>query len=92
MKKPLVALIGMVAMVVVPSAAFADEPTGDGVYRLPVITIYGKRPSKPSVVIELTRPTAAAAAGAAHESLREELLKASMPPALKAADQAREAH
>lgn len=89
MKKPF-ALLGLVAMVLVPSAAFADGP-GDGVVNLPMITIYGKRPARPNVIIELTRPTAAAAAGAAHESLRDDLLKASMPPALKAAEQARDA-
>ncbi len=86
MKKPL-SLLALVAMVAVPSAAFAD---GDGVVNVPMITIYGKRPARPNVIIELTRPTAAQAAGAAHESLRDDLLKASMPSALKAAEAARD--
>lgn len=88
MKKSFAVLLGLAAVVVVPSIAAADEPAGP-VITLPVITVYGKRPAKPSMTIELTRPTAAREAGAAHEDLRKSLLEASMPAALKAAEQSR---
>jgi len=68
------------ALVLLSAAASADETPG--VYTTPVVTIYG-RPNKPSVVIELTRPTAAAAARAAHEGMRNAWLERSVPAALK---------
>lgn len=89
MKKSFAVVLGLAALVVVPSVASADEPSGDGVVQLPVITVYGKRPAKPSMTIELTRPTAAREAGAAHEGLRRSLLAASMPAALEAAERSR---
>jgi len=98
MKKSFAVLLGLAAVMVVPSIASADEPSGPHVsvgseqkpvVTLPVITVYGKRPAKPSMTIELTRPTAAREAGAAHEDLRKSLLEASMPAALKAAEQSR---
>jgi hypothetical protein len=56
------------------SSASADQT-------LPEIVVYGHR-QMPSVVIELTRPTAAHEAGAAHEAFRREMLEKSRPPAL----------
>lgn len=85
----LVALIGLTTSMAVPSIASADEPGGDGVYRLPVVTVYGRRPARPSVIVELTRTSAAHEAGVAHEGLRESLIRASMPPALRAVEDAR---
>jgi hypothetical protein len=58
-----------------PSTARADD---ENVHTLPVITIYG-RPNRPSVVIELTRPTAARAAAAAHEEMKAALVAKTEP-------------
>jgi hypothetical protein len=49
---------------------------------LPTQTVYG-RPDKPMVQIFVKTPTAAQAAGAAHESLRQSLMAQSMPAGLK---------
>jgi hypothetical protein len=65
------------------STAFADEPGADSVRTLPMITIYGKRPPLPSVVVEITRPTAAHEAGRAHDEMRNAWILASEPTALK---------
>ncbi len=68
--KKLLAGLALASILVVPSLASADTPASeDGVTYLPAITIYG-RPNRPSVVIELTRPTAARAASAAHEEMK----------------------
>jgi hypothetical protein len=77
-------LVAGVVLALTPSLAFADPDVGS-VRTLPVIVVYGRAP-KPSVVIELTRPTAAHEAGVAHEVLRTRLVEASAPPALRAAE------
>jgi hypothetical protein len=71
------------AVSLVPFAAFADTSTADeaGIHHLKPITIVG-RPNKPSVVIELTRPTAAAAARAAHEEFHAALIESLQPATL----------
>jgi len=48
-----------------------------------MITIYGKRPPLPSVVVEITRPTAAREAGRAHDEMRNTWIVATEPAALK---------
>jgi len=75
MKKIVLAFALAAASSFVTSSAFADET-------LKEITVYGKRPARPSVIIELKRSTAAEAAGAAHESLRASLVEQSRPATL----------
>lgn len=79
MKK--VALLFAAALGLVTTSALADDPA-PVVYVTKPVTIVG-RPNKPSVVIELTRPTAAAAARAAHEELRSALVESLKPATLK---------
>jgi hypothetical protein len=84
-----VALLGAVAVVCVSSSASADpKAAADGVYTMPVITVYGRAP-KPLVVIEITRPTAAHEAGTAHQRLRDELAAELVPAALRPQPNAR---
>ena len=64
------------------SSAFADEPS-DNVRTLPMITIYGKRPPLPLVVVEITRPTAAHEAGQAHDEMRNAWLLKTEPAAMR---------
>ena len=75
MKKLLVALLAG-SLVLVATAASADEPTPSIVLR--PITIYG-RADKPHVEIILTRATAAAAAGAAHDGMHARLMAPAEP-------------
>lgn len=66
--------------------AMADPPAPQstpGVYVAPEMTVHG-RPNKPMVAIVIRTPTAAEAAGAAHDRLRLESLGRSQPPALAA--------
>ncbi len=82
-RAPLFAIALSVAAALVVAPAFADPtaptvPAAPAVYVMPVITVPG-RPSRPTVVVVVTRPTAAAEAGAAHESLRATLLARSEP-------------
>ena len=70
-----------VALTLVTTTAFADDETPI-VHTLKPVTIVG-RPNKPSVVIELTRPTAAQAARAAHEEFRSALIESLKPATLK---------
>ncbi len=65
--------IALAAVMAVPAIASAEETTVK-VTTLKTITIVG-RPNRPSVVVELTRPTAAHEAGIAHESLRASLVR-----------------
>jgi hypothetical protein len=68
--------------------ALADPPvdpavaeSAPGVLHLAPRTIYG-RPNRPMVVIEVRTPSAADAAGAAHESVRASLLNRAEPAAM----------
>jgi hypothetical protein len=78
--------LGMTSILLVSTAAWADAPgeggASGGVRVLPEITIYG-RVALPHVVIELPRPSAARAAGEAHDDMRERWLEASEPAALR---------
>lgn len=75
--------LAAVALSLVSVVASADETaSAPKVYTTPVVTVYG-RPNKPSVVIELTRPTAASAARSAHEEMRNAWLEKSVPATLK---------
>ena len=76
-------LLTLLAASLVSLGASADGATvdADGVYHLKPITIVG-RPNKPSVVIELTRPTAASAARVAHEDFHVALLVSTQPATL----------
>jgi hypothetical protein len=80
--KKLVALMCMsaAALVAFPSAA-DEESSSPGSFTLKTITIVG-RPNMPHVVIELSRPTPAIAARAAHDEMHARLTAASAPPAL----------
>ena len=94
MKRVALAVLGL--LFVLPSVAFpaladstspppapsAAASSGPGFVAVPTMTIFG-RPNKPSVVILVKRPTAAAEAGAAHAALREAQLKAAEPAALR---------
>jgi hypothetical protein len=86
MKKLGLALnLGVVTLLLCSSLAYADSDQnteGGVVHTIPIITVYGRAP-KPSVVIELSRPTAAHEAGSAHEYLRERLTAQSIPPGLR---------
>lgn len=53
------------------------------VHTMPTIVVYG-RPNRPNIVIVVKTPTAAAAAGAAHEALRASLLAQTEPGLLRA--------
>ncbi len=67
------ALVAASAVLFSAAPASADFPASpDGVTYLPVITVYG-RPNRPTVVIELTRPSASHEASAAHEDMRAHL-------------------
>jgi hypothetical protein len=80
-RSSLVAALVMVAapLVVVPAFADGTAPkTGPGVLVMPDHTIYG-RPNRPMVQIEIRPLSAAAAAGAAHETLRTSLVNKSQP-------------
>jgi hypothetical protein len=81
MKKLLVLLaVSSAALVSVPSSA-DEASSGPGTVTLKTITVYG-RPNMPHVVIELSRPTPAAAARAAHDEMHARLTAASAPAAL----------
>jgi hypothetical protein len=56
--------------------------TKPGALTTPTFTVYG-RPNRPLVSIDIRTPTAADAAGAAHERLRVQTLAKSEPSALK---------
>ena len=62
------------------TVAHAD-PTASptpGTYVMPTFTVTG-HPQRPTVVVVVTRPTAAHEAGAAHQAFREALLARSEP-------------
>jgi hypothetical protein len=69
-----------VSVVFVAAPAFAGDvdASGPGHYQSPVIVVYG-RPNRPNVQIVVKTPTAASAAGAAHEALRLSLMAKSEP-------------
>jgi hypothetical protein len=76
------ALAATAVLAAVP--AFADDTAvkvAPGTIVLPPRTIYG-RPDKPMVVVEIRPLSAAAAAGAAHETLRTSLVNQSQPAPL----------
>ena len=81
MKRTLAVLAAAVAMLASVSAS-ADDLCEPGVQCLKVVTIYGRAP-KPLVVIELQRPTAASAAGQAHEAMRARWLQQLVPATLR---------
>ena len=59
----------VLAVLLVPAAAVAEEPAAPRVTTLKTIVIVG-RPDRPKVVIELTHPTAAHDASIAHDAMR----------------------
>ena len=67
----------ILALLAAPELARADQDA-PGTVTIKTVTIYG-RADKPHVEIILTRPTAANAAGAAHDGLRARLLSATEP-------------
>ena len=75
MKKALLVL-SVLAISTFTGAALAD---GEGGFTTKTVVIVG-RPNKPSVVIELVRPTAARAAGAAHEEMRQKMIESLPQP------------
>ncbi len=80
--KKLVALMLVTSAALVAAPSSADEASSaPGSVTLKTITVYG-RPNMPHVVIELSRPTPAAAARAAHDEMHARLAAASAPPAL----------
>jgi hypothetical protein len=82
MKTLLAALLAAAAaLAAVPAGADDTVKVAPGTIVLPWRTIYG-RPDKPMVVIEIKPLSAAAAAGAAHESLRTTLVNQSQPAPL----------
>ncbi len=85
MKSWIAAAIATAAVLAVAAPALADDTaavatTAPGVIVLKPRTIYG-RPNRPMVVIDIRPLSAAAAAGAAHESLRTSLVGQSQPSA-----------
>ncbi len=78
MKNVLVAVLAA-SLALVATTASADEPTPSIV--LKTITVYG-RADKPHVEIILTRATAAAAAGAAHDGMHARLISQAEPRAM----------
>jgi hypothetical protein len=81
----LLPFVFVAASMLAAGPAMADPPTPSrpGHVVVPTVVVYG-RVDKPNVVVLVKVPTAAAAAGAAHESLRAALLEASAPAALRA--------
>jgi hypothetical protein len=83
-----VALAAVSLLAVVPSWADGPEQaalvqrSAPGVLVLADRTIYG-RPNRPMVVIDVRPLSAAAAAGAAHEGLRTNLVNALEPAAMR---------
>lgn len=69
-----------------PSLVMADGACEPGVICLKPYTVYGRVP-KPLVVIELTRPSAASAAGAAHADMRSDWLEKLEPSTLRPSQQ-----
>ena len=68
------------APAIAPIPAGAHRVKNPGVYVVPATTIYG-RPNKPMVNVEVRTPSAAEAAGAAHNRLRAATLAKTEPAA-----------
>ncbi len=93
-RTPLLVLALVLAVPAVTAEAFADPvpaaaplPAGlqrvaPGTYTMPTATITG-RAMKPTVSVIVRTPSAAGAAGAAHERLRDAVLARSEPGAFK---------
>ncbi len=81
MKKLVLSLVVLSAALVAAPSLADEAASAPGSVTLKTITIVG-RPNMPHVVIELSRPTAAAAARAAHDEMHARLTAASAPPAL----------
>jgi hypothetical protein len=79
--KKVIFVLTLAAMWSLASLASADQTDGVGVYTMKPIVIVG-RPNLPSVVIELTRPTAAQAARSAHEEMRNAMIESLRPATL----------
>jgi hypothetical protein len=82
-----VALAAMSLLVALPSLADGTDQTvvqrsAPGVLVMADRTIYG-RPNRPMVVIDVRALSAAAAAGAAHETLRTSLVNGLQPATLQ---------
>ena len=83
MRRWLALLSASVILCKAGAASADDEACEPGVYCMKGITIYGRRPPKPMVVIELVRPTAASAAREAHEAMRAEWDKKLVPAPMR---------
>lgn len=77
MKKALLCLSVLALSTFAAGAALAD---GEGTVTTTKTVVIVGRPNKPSVVIELVRPTAARAAGAAHEEMRAKMIESLPQP------------
>jgi hypothetical protein len=79
------ALAAVAALSCISSVALADPeaPSVPVTKSIPVIVIYG-RPNRPNVQIVIKTPTAAEAAGAAHDTFRAALLAQTEPGPLRA--------
>lgn len=84
MKSALVFAAVAIATTLSTGAALADptDADGPGVLHLSVQKVYG-RPNRPMILIDIRTPTAASAAGAAHETVRASLLDRAEPPAMR---------
>jgi hypothetical protein len=79
--KKVIFVLTLAAMWSLSGLASADGADGPGVFTMKPIIIVG-RPNLPSVVIELTRPTAAQSARAAHEEMRNAMIEKLRPATL----------
>jgi hypothetical protein len=78
------ALAAVASVSCISSVASGDpEAASVSVTKIPVIVVYG-RPNRPNVQIVIKTPTAADAAGAAHDTLHAALLAQTEPGALRA--------
>jgi hypothetical protein len=88
MRRVLVAIVAGAVLVTVAVRADADDEATAApgrVFTLPVVVVHGRVP-RPLVVIDLRQPTAAHEAGAAHDTMRDAWLRASVPATLRGTD------
>jgi hypothetical protein len=82
MKFPLIAAVSVAtALVVAPALADPPVPAAPPTVQVPEHT-FVVRLDKPQVLVDIKRPTAASAAGAAHESLRASMMRLYEPATL----------
>ena len=79
----LAALAAAAVFAAMPASADPTSPAAAPTVQVPEHTFY-VRLDKPHVVIHVATPTAASAAGAAHESLRASLMRQYEPATMRA--------